>query len=46
MTKQPNPEFERFANFAKQIIAVPKAVIDRRQAAWQKKRKALKSAKA
>jgi hypothetical protein len=46
MTKQPNPEFERFAKFAKEIIAVPKAVIDRRQKAWQKKREALKTAKA
>jgi hypothetical protein len=45
MTKQPNPEFERFANFAKEIISVPKKEIDRRQAEWQKQRKALKKAK-
>jgi hypothetical protein len=39
-------ESERFRSFAKQIIAVPKAEIDRRAAAYAKKRAAVKKAKA
>jgi hypothetical protein len=39
-------EFDRFRDFAKQVISVPKAEIDRRQAAYLKSRKALKKAKA
>lgn len=49
MTKQTNStptDFDRFRNFAKQIIAVPKAEIDRRQAEYLKGRKVLKKAKA
>jgi hypothetical protein len=45
VSKEPT-EFERFRVFAKQIISVPKAEIDRRQAEYSKSRKALKKAKA
>jgi hypothetical protein len=43
---KPTTEFDRFREFAKQVISVPKAEIDRRQAAYLKGRKALKKAKA
>jgi multidrug resistance efflux pump len=39
-------EWERFNDFAQKVISVPKKEIDRRQAEWQKQRKALKKAKA
>jgi hypothetical protein len=39
-------EFDRFRAFAKQIISVPKAEIDRRAAAYAKKRSASRKAKA
>ena len=45
MTK-PTTEFDRFREFAKLVISVPKTEIDRRQAAYIKSRKALKKAKA
>jgi len=41
MTKQ--TESNRFRDFAKQVIFVPKTEIDRRDAAWKKARKAKKS---
>ena len=46
MTKPTESEFDRFRAFAKQVISVPKAEIDRRQAEYMKGRKALKKAKA
>jgi len=42
-----NTEFERFDNFFRQVIAVPKAVIDKEDAKWKRARarkKAKKSA--
>jgi hypothetical protein len=39
-------EADRFRNFAAKVIAVPKAEIDRREAAWQKARKARRKARA
>jgi hypothetical protein len=44
MTKQ--TESERFRAALKQIVSVPKAEIDRREAEWRKARKAKKEAKA
>jgi hypothetical protein len=38
-------EFERFRDFAKQVIAVPKKEIDRRQAEYLKRRAAERKAK-
>jgi hypothetical protein len=46
MTKPTQTDFDRFRDFAKQVISVPKAEIDRRQAEYLKSRKALKKAKA
>jgi len=39
-------EYERFERFAKQIISVPKSEIDKREAEYQKARKAAKKRKA
>jgi hypothetical protein len=43
MTPQPEQKagtpFEKFRQFAKQIVAVPKAEIDRREKAYKKARK-------
>lgn len=48
MSNSPKPtnESDRFRTFAQKIIAVPKAVIDRREKAYQKARKARRAAKA
>jgi hypothetical protein len=49
MTKQAEStptEFDRFRDFAKQIIAVPKTEIDRRAEVYKKQREAIKKAKA
>jgi len=43
---KPTTEAERFRNFAKAIIAVPKKDVDRREAAWRKRKAAAKAAKA
>jgi hypothetical protein len=45
-TSPPNEAFERFRKFAKQVISVPKAEIDRRAEEYRKSRKALRKAKA
>jgi hypothetical protein len=42
-SKKPEPsQFEKFRAFAQQVISVPKAEIDRREAEYQKGRAALK----
>jgi hypothetical protein len=48
METQPktNEAFERFRAFAKKVISTPKKVIDSREAAYQKARKALRKARA
>jgi hypothetical protein len=39
-SKQPNETpFEKFRQFTKQIVSVPKAEIDRREAAYKKARR-------
>ncbi len=45
-TPKTNEAFERFRAFAKKVVNVPKAVIDRREADYQKSRKALRKARA
>ena len=35
-------ESNRFRDFAKQVLSVPKAEIDRRETAWKKSRKTAK----
>jgi multidrug resistance efflux pump len=39
-------EYERFEKLAKQLISVPKSEIDKRQAQYEKARKAAKKKKA
>lgn len=41
---EPTP-FEKFLAFTKKIVAVPKADIDRREKAYQKRRKTVRPAK-
>jgi hypothetical protein len=41
-SKPPSEEYQRFENLAKQLIAVPKTVIDKRQAEYEKKKAAKK----
>lgn len=41
-TKPPSEEYERFEKLAKQLIAVPKTEIDKRQAEYEKKKAAKK----
>jgi hypothetical protein len=36
--KKDKNEFERFSEVTKQIVSVPKAEIDKREAAWKKQR--------
>jgi len=45
-TESAESEYERFERFTKQIISVPKAEIDKREAKYQKARKAAKKRKA
>jgi hypothetical protein len=41
-TKPPSEEYARFEKLAKQLISVPKSVIDKRQAEYEKKKTAKK----
>jgi len=43
---KPPTEAEAFRAFAQKVVSVPKAVIDRREAAYQKSRKGPKKFKA
>jgi hypothetical protein len=42
---KPSEEYQRFENLAKQLIAVPKSEIDKREAEYQKQKKAAKKRK-
>jgi hypothetical protein len=42
----PSEEYQRFEKLAKQLISVPKSEIDKRQAQYEKARKAAKKRKA
>ncbi len=44
--KPPSEEYQRFENLARHIIAVPKSEINKRQAEYEKARKAAKKKKA
>jgi hypothetical protein len=44
--KSEHTEADRFRAFAKKVVNVPKAVIDRRETDYQKSRKALRKARA
>ena len=44
-TKPPSEEYARFEALVKQVIAVPKSEIDKRQAQYEKARKAAKKKK-
>jgi len=41
-TKPPLEEYQRFESLVKQVIAVPKSEIDKREAAYQRKKVAKK----
>jgi hypothetical protein len=43
-SQPPNKAFDRFHAFAQKAVSVPKTVTDRREAAYQKWRKALRKA--
>ena len=43
---KPTTEADAFRAFAQKVVSVPKAVIDRREAAYQKSRKGAAKAKA
>lgn len=43
--KPPSEEYQNFENLAKQLIAVPKSEIDKREAEYQKHKKASKKRK-
>ncbi len=44
-TKPPSDEYSRFEQLARAVIAVPKSEIDKRQAQYEKSRKAAKKRK-
>lgn len=46
MSEETKTRFDSFRAFAKQVVSVPKAEIDRRDAEYRKSRKAAKKAKA
>ena len=41
-SKPPSQEYRNFENLAKQLISVPKSEIDKREAEYQKQKKAAK----
>lgn len=45
-SKPPSEEYSRFEKLAKALIAVPKSEIDKRQAEYEKEKKAAKKRKA
>ena len=45
-TKPPSEEYSRFEQLARQVIAVPKSELDKREAAYQRKKLAEKKRKA
>lgn len=46
LAPKPTTEADAFRAFAQKVVSVPKAVIDRREAAYLKSRKTLRKAKA
>jgi hypothetical protein len=42
---RPSEEYERFEKLAKQLISVPKSEIDKREAEYQRRKKAAKKRK-
>lgn len=44
-TKPPSEEYERFEKFATALIAVPKSELDKRQAEYERAKKAAKKRK-
>jgi hypothetical protein len=44
-TKPPSEEYERFEKLAKQLISVPKSEIEKREAEYQRQKKAAKKRK-
>jgi hypothetical protein len=45
-TKPPSEEYQRFEKLAKAILAVPKSELDKREAAYQRKKLAAKKRRA
>lgn len=45
VSKPPSDEYQRFEKLARQIIAVPKSELDKREAAYQRAKKAAKKKK-
>lgn len=45
MEPKPTTEADRFRAFAKKVVSVPKAEIDRREKAYQEERKALRKSR-
>lgn len=45
-TKPPSEEYQRFEQFVKELVAVPKSELDKREAAYQRKKLAEKKRKA
>lgn len=45
-TKPPSEEYSRFESLVRQVIAVPKSELDKREAAYQRKKVAEKKKKA
>jgi hypothetical protein len=45
-TKPPSEEYQRFEQFVKELVAVPKSELDKREAEYQRKKLAEKKRKA
>jgi len=45
-SKPPSEEYQRFENLVRQVVAVPKSELDKREAAYQRKKIAEKKRKA
>lgn len=45
-TKTPSEEYQRFEQFVKELVAVPKSELDKREAEYQRKKLAEKKRKA
>ncbi len=45
-TKPPSEEYQRFERFVKELVAVPKSELDKREAEYQRKKTAEKKQKA
>jgi hypothetical protein len=45
-SKSTNEEYDRFEQFVKELVAVPKSELDKREAEYQREKKAAKKRKA